>query len=83
MSSKASEFPVHEKLSVRESSTVYKNANWWKAVILYESFGNTEVAVYLWQHDDGDWKRRQKLKITSADEWESIREVIDLFVDEV
>ncbi|WP_141212538.1 hypothetical protein [Halorubrum sp. Hd13] len=83
MSSKASEFPVHEKLDVRKSNTIYKNANWWKAVILSESFGSTEVAVYLWQRNDGNWKRRQKLKITSADEWESIREVTDSFIEDL
>jgi len=81
MSSKELSFPVHEELDVQKGNTVYKNTNWWKAVILSESFGSTEVAVYLWHRDGGDWKRKQKLKITSTDEWESIREVTDSFVE--
>ncbi|MDB2244512.1 hypothetical protein PM076_03465 [Halorubrum ezzemoulense] len=83
MSSTVSEYPVHERLDVQKASTVYKNADWWKAVILSESFGSAEVAIYLWQNDDGDWKRRQKLKVTSADEWESVRKTTESFVQEL
>lgn len=77
-------FPVHEELDVQDGETVFKSDAWWKAVVLYEGYRGTELAVYLWQHtDDDDWRRQQKYVIRSQDDWETDKETIEKSVDEL
>lgn len=76
-------FPVHEKLEVKDGHTIFKNDDWWKAVVLYDGFNGTEIAVYLWNEQDGNWGRKQKFVVNDEDEWEETKEVIDSFLPEV
>jgi len=77
-------FPVHEELNVEDGHTIFKNDDWWKAVVLYEGFrDSSEVGVYLWKEQDGEWRRQQKYVIRSADDWEQDREVVESFVSEL
>lgn len=70
-------FPVHEDLDVQDGETVFKSDDWWKAVVLYEGYRGTEIGVYLWQNQDGDWRRSQKYVIRSKDDWEDDKAIIE------
>ena len=66
------EFPTSDYLSVAKGETIYRTDEWWKAVtyiIRKGSYDNREVSVYLWQHDGGKWRRRQK-STTQATRWD-------------
>lgn len=76
-------FPVHEDLDVQDGETVFKSEDWWKAVVLYEGYRGPEIGVYLWQQQDGDWRRQQKYVIRSQDDWEQDKEIIDRYVEEL
>lgn len=76
--------PVHESLHVVNSSDIYRNDDWWKAVVRYK-FGRSddheETAVYLWNNDDG-WTRKNKYVIKTTDAWETDKTIVDrLFSD--
>lgn len=80
------EFPVADVLEVAAGKTIFKDDGWWKAVVVTEPeySENKELSVYLWmQTDDGNWKRKQKYKVTSKSDWLQEREVIDELIDEV
>ena len=49
--------------------------------MLYEGYRGDEVGVYLWQNQDGSWRRQQKYVIRSPDDWEQDKEIIEQFVD--
>lgn len=74
------ELPVHEKIKVTESKTLFKTNEWWKAITLQESFGGEEIAVYLWKKRGDEWVRKQKLTIKDPDKWEEIKNTINDFV---
>lgn len=76
--------PVHESLHVVNSSDIYRNDDWWKAVVRYKfdrSDEHRETAVYLWNNDDG-WTRKNKYVIKTTDAWETDKAVVNrLFSD--
>ena len=82
MSDKPEDYPVHEELDVVDGQTIYHNDDWWKAVVAYESWNGNEVAVYLWQKQDGQWRRKQKFKVDDQQEWTAVREAVNDMVDE-
>jgi hypothetical protein len=50
------DIPTSESLHVIDSEDIYRNNDWWKAVVRYQFDANEEydeVAVYLWHNDDG------------------------------
>ena len=73
-------FPVSETLKVIEGINLYKTGKWWSAVVLVESFGRKQVAVYLWNKKVDQWKRRQKFVIHNEDEWMRIKETIEKLI---
>src|SRR2546428_11264571 len=75
--------PVSEKLTVVESSTLYKTKKWWCAVALIDSFGRKQVAVYLWLNKDDKWKRQEKFIIHNKKEWDQIRGSVENFIDKL
>lgn len=75
--------PVSEVLKVIESATVYKSERWWSAVVLIESFGRKQVAVYVWNRKNRDWKRRQKFVISNKKQWEQVKSVVEAFVSKL
>jgi hypothetical protein len=77
------DFPVHEDLDIQAGQTVFKSQKWWKAVVLYEGYRGLEIAVYLWQDREGEWRRQQKYVIRSLDDWEQDKEIIEKFVTEL
>lgn len=71
------EFPVHDQIDVLSGETIYKTDDWWKAAILSDGYQNTEILVYLWRNDGNSWKRKQKYKVKSEDEWKKEKQIID------
>lgn len=71
------EFPVSEKLKIIKGQTLYKTDKWWSAVVLLESFGRKQVAVYLWGKRNNQWKRRQKLVVKSREEWDRLKVAVE------
>jgi hypothetical protein len=67
-------FPVHEVIKVIEGVNIYRTEKWWKAALLTESYGKRQVTVYQWLKRDEQWKRKQKMSITSKEEWGKIVE---------
>ncbi|WP_222913467.1 hypothetical protein [Natrinema sp. SYSU A 869] len=73
-------FPVSDYYTVGVGETLFQNDNWWKAIVnIVEkgSYETNEGMVYLWQKQDGEWRRRQKYAIKSVSDWEEERAVID------
>ena len=73
--------PVSDYYTVSQSSTVFKTENWWKAIVSVSEKGNykpkpEEIVVYLWQNDNGGWRRRQKYTVEDPDRWETEKKVI-------
>jgi len=78
MTSSTDRPPVHESLTVVDAESIYRNEDWWKAVVKYrfeDSSDATEIAVYLWHHDDG-WTRKNKYVIKTKEAWETDRDII-------
>lgn len=75
-------FPAHDELDVMEGRTIYKSDDWWKAVLLYEGFGERNIGIYLWKKDE-DWKRQQKYVVRSEDEWHKDRAAVESLLPEL
>jgi len=75
--------PISEKLKVIDSSTLYKTSKWWSAIVLLESFGRKQIAMYVWLNKDGKWKRNQKFVIHNKDEWSQIKGAVDKFINQL
>jgi hypothetical protein len=75
--------PVSEKLKVIDTATLYKTSKWWSAIVLLESFGRKQIAMYVWLNKDGKWKRNQKFVIHNKGEWGQIKETVDKFINQL
>lgn len=76
--------PLDDSLEEIETNSVYRNEEWWKAVVKYriaDADGAVEQAVYLWHKDDG-WKRKNKYVIKSEEAWAEDKPIIEEFLDE-
>jgi hypothetical protein len=76
-------FPISESLKVVQGITIYKTDKWWEAVILLESFGRKQIATYLWNKKDNQWKRRQKFVIHRKNEWSQITEAVEKLLSQL
>lgn len=77
------EFPVSETLKVLKGLTLYKTEKWWSAIVLMESFGKKQIAVYLWGKKGDEWKRRQKFVVRSKSQWVEIKEAMEKLLPEI
>jgi hypothetical protein len=77
------DFPVHEMVDVHEAETIFKTTQWWKAVLLYEGYGEMKIGVYLWQNTDDGWRRRQKFSVRSRENWERDKEPIETLLSKL
>jgi len=73
-------FPTSETLKIIEGINLYKSGKWWSAVVLLESFGRKQIAIYLWNKKGDQWKRRQKFVIQNKDQWMHIKETIEKLI---
>ncbi|MCS7365879.1 MAG: hypothetical protein NDF54_10615 [archaeon GB-1867-035] len=77
------ELPVSEKLKVLNYVSLYKTEKWWSAVVLLESFGRKQVALYVWLKKSGKWKRNQKFTIHNKAEWNKIKELVERYIEQL
>lgn len=76
-------FPVSDSLTVLDGNTIYKTDEWHKAAVLYtygaesSDSSDPELAIYLWHKREGQWNRKQKYSIRTADGWAEDREVLE------
>lgn len=75
--------PVSEKIKVLRSQTLFKSGRWWAAVALFEAFGRRQVGLYLWFKRENGWRRRQKFVLRDRDEWDTVKKVVDGFIEEL
>ena len=69
--------PISESLKVIEATTIFKSDKWWAAVVLMESFGRKQLAIYLWNKKEDQWKRRQKFVVRNKAQWSQFKEAIE------
>ena len=69
--------PISESLTMIEARTIFKSDKWWAAVVLMESFGRKQLAIYLWNKKDNQWKRRQKFVVRNKAQWSQYKEAIE------
>jgi len=73
-------FPVSETLKVIDGTTIYKTDKWWSAVVVVDSFGRKQIALYLWNKADEIWKRRQKFLVPNKEEqWTKLKEAVEKY----
>jgi hypothetical protein len=77
------DFPVHDSIDVLDGETIYKTTEWWKAVVLYAGYSDTKIGVYLWQHTEEEWRRRQKFVVRSRDDWERDSGYIETYLSKL
>lgn len=77
------QLPVSEVLKVIDSATIYKTEKWWSAVVLMDSFGKRQVAVYVWNKRNDEWKRRQKFVVSNKKQWEQLKSSVEKFLSEL
>jgi hypothetical protein len=82
--SSETDFPTSDYYNVASGKTVFKEDDWWKAIVRIDQKGDyetEEVVVYLWQKQDGDWRRRQKYTLKSAEKWQEEATAIESVLD--
>lgn len=80
-----SEFPVSDYYSLSAGETIFQSDGWWKAIVKLDQKGDyetEEVIIYLWQKQDGDWRRRQKYTIKDPESWQEEAECIEAVIEE-
>ncbi|MFB6197806.1 MAG: hypothetical protein ABEI52_05980 [Halobacteriaceae archaeon] len=80
-----SEFPVSDYYSLAAGETIFQSDGWWKAIVKLDqkgSYETEEVIIYLWQKQDGDWRRRQKYTIKDPESWQEEAEIIESVLTE-
>jgi hypothetical protein len=76
------DFPAHQSIDIIRGENIYKEGDWWKAVLICGDESNPYLSIYLWHNDDGDWKRRNKYEADDLDSWTTDREVIGELLEE-
>ncbi|QSG13740.1 hypothetical protein [Halapricum desulfuricans] len=76
--------PVHDALTVLDNKNFYRNEEWWKSVVRYQYEGSdqSELAIYLWHKDDGEWTRKNKYVIKTPDAWATDKAIVNAIFSE-
>lgn len=76
------DYPVHPDVTVHAGETIYRTDDWWKAAVTH-SYGDSdpELAIYLW-HRDGDWSRKNKYHVKTAEAWHEDKDRIEQYLGE-
>jgi len=69
--------PISEFYKVFDHVTIFRNKKWWEAVAVIESYGKRSIAMYMWQFQDGKWKRKHKFQLRNLDEWNKVKKAVD------
>lgn len=77
-------YPVHERLDILDAMDIYQTDEWWKAAVKYTvADADPAVAIYLWWlNNDGDWVRKNKYNIKSADAWLMDKQLVETYLPE-
>jgi len=78
MSEKTDEkLPISEFYKVVDSVTIFKNKNWWEAIVIFESYGKRSIGMYLWQKRQDVWKRKHKFNVRNLEEWNKLKNAVE------
>jgi hypothetical protein len=78
MSDKTEEkLPISEFYKVVDSVTIFKNKNWWEAIVIFESYGKRAIGMYLWQKRQEAWKRKHKFNVRNLEEWNKLKNAVE------
>jgi len=78
MSDKTEEkLPISEFYKVVDSVTIFKNKNWWEAIVVFESYGKRSIGMYLWQKREDIWKRKHKFNVRNLEEWNKLKNAVE------
>ena len=78
MSDKTDEkMPISEFYKVVDSVTIFKNKNWWEAIVIFESYGKRSIGMYLWQKRQDAWKRKHKFNVRNLEEWNKLKNAVE------
>ena len=78
MSDKTEEkLPISEFYKVVDSVTIFKNKNWWEAIVVFESYGKRSIGMYLWQKRQDIWKRKHKFNVRNLEEWNKLKNAVE------
>ncbi|MFP3985277.1 MAG: hypothetical protein ACLFU9_04850 [Candidatus Bathyarchaeia archaeon] len=69
--------PISEFYTVVDYVTIFKNEKWWEAVVAFEAYGKRSIGMYMWQFNDGKWKRKHKFQIRSVEEWDKVKSSVE------
>jgi hypothetical protein len=75
--------PIKPPLKVLKYKTINKQFGWWVAAALVESYAKKQICLYLWQKKDNEWKRKQKFGIHSKEDWKTMKQAVESFVNEL
>ncbi|KJJ84295.1 hypothetical protein OMAG_001758 [Candidatus Omnitrophus magneticus] len=77
--------PVHDSIKLIRYRTIKKNSGlgWWSAIVLLEDHKRREICFYRWKKRNKEWKRDKKLHIRSKQEWNSLKEAVEPFLNEL
>jgi len=77
MSSSEEKLPISEFYTVIDYVTIFKNAKWWEAIVLYESFSRSSIGFYLWEKKKEAWKRKNKFSFKTLEDWNKLKKAVD------
>lgn len=81
MSDKMEEkLPISEFYKVVDSVTIFKNKNWWEAIVVFESYGKRSIGMYLWQKREDVWKRKHKFNVRNLEEWNKLKNAVEQLI---
>lgn len=69
--------PISEFYKVVDSVTIFKNKNWWEAIVVFESYGKRSIGMYLWQKKQDVWKRKHKFNVRNLEEWNKLKNAVE------
>ena len=69
--------PISEFYKVVDSVTIFKNRNWWEAIVVFESYGKRSIGMYLWQKRQDVWKRKHKFNVRNVEEWNKLKNAVE------
>lgn len=75
--------PIKAPLKVLGYRTINKKFGWWAAVVMLESYAKKQICFYLWQKKGEEWKRKQKFGVHSREDWVSIKNAVESFIQQM
>jgi hypothetical protein len=69
--------PISEFYKIIDYVTIFKNKNWWEAIVVFESYGKRSIGMYLWQKRQDIWKRKHKFNVRDLDEWSKLKTAVE------